>query len=344
MKASCLLVVLCLVAASLAQRIDRIIVDDYSSGTNSIVITIPENPNFPIVDSDIFTDTSASNLLGGERDLELTVENGPSNRILVSQVNGGEWNTATPNSASGFAVMQWDGTDNDAANLNPTGLGGIDLTDTGLADEFHAIIETDIDTSYTFTVLSQDGSECSRTVEIPGDDTPQDYFLGFSTFTQGCDFSDVGAIEILVEAFDNVDSIIYLFAVSGEDDPSPSNTPAPSPSNSPGVTPSPAPSPEECVCMCPIFTCGLIYAQPGDDDDTVDDDTHDDDDLIFRPVYYGPGDDDFDNVIPDDDENEFFSFEGGLSVDANDDDDVTTNSSSVLAVPVLLVSALVLAF
>merc|ERR1712137_744278 len=145
---------------------------------------------------------------------------------------------------------QWDGTDNDAANLNPTGLGGIDLTDTGLADEFHAIIDTDIDTSYTFTVLSQDGSECSRTVEIPGDDTPQDYFLGFSTFTQGCDFSDVGAIEILVEAFDNVDSIIYLFAVSGEDDP----------------------SPEECVCMCPIFTCGLIYAQPGDDDDTVDDD------------------------------------------------------------------------
>jgi len=283
MKASCLLVVLCLVAASLAQRIDRIIVDDYSSGTNSIVITIPENPNFPIVDSDIFTDTSASNLLGGERDLELTVENGPSNRILVSQVNGGEWNTATPNSASGFAVMQWDGTDNDAANLDATGLGGIDITETGLGNEFHAIIETDINTSYTFTVLSQDGGECSRTVEIPGDDTPQDYFLGFSTFTQGCDFSDVGAIEILVEAFDNVDSIIYLFAVSGQPDPSPSpapqspsNSPAPSDSPSPSTIPpssSPTPSPStippaKCMCHCPAFTCELVF-DPDDDENNV---------------------------------------------------------------------------
>merc|ERR1712137_1397899 len=178
---------------------------------------------------------------------------------------------------------QWDGTDNDAANLNPTGLGGIDLTDTGLADEFHAIIETDIDTSYTFTVLSQDGGECSRTVEIPGDDTPQDYFLGFSTFTQGCDFSDVGAIEILVEAFDNVDSIIYLFAVSGQPDPSPSpapqspsNSPAPSDSPSPSTIPpssSPTPSPStippaKCMCHCPAFTCESVF-DPDDDENNA---------------------------------------------------------------------------
>jgi len=303
---------------------------------------IPSNANFPITDSDIFTDTTANNLLGGERDLELTAESGPAGRILNSGVSAGEWNVATPNSASGFAVMQWDGTDGDADALSSDGLGGVDLTDSSRAEAFHAIIETDIETTYTFTVVSPGGGSCSREVAIPGDDTPNDYFLPYTSFSSGCDFANIGGIEILVEAFDNVDAIISLFAVAGEDDPTPSASPAPSPSNSPGVTPSPAPSPEQCVCMCPIFTCGLIYAQPGDDDDTVDDDTYDDDDLIFRPVYYGPGDDDFDNVVPDDDENEFFSFEGGLSVDANDDDDVTTSSSSVLVVPVLLVSALVL--
>merc|ERR1711976_1146130 len=247
--------------------IDRILIDDFVTGSNNIVITIPNGANFPITDPDVYTDSgNPSDLLVGERDLQLTVESGPAGRLLFSQVieGEGEWNTATPNSASGFALMQWDGKDN-SLNIDDTGLGGRDFTDNGLGTRIHAQIETDVDTEYTFTIYSTDGGECNRAVTIPGGNGQDDYFLDYSSFSGNCDFTSVGAVEILVEAFDNVDSIITLVATNGLEDNSPSRTP----------TRTPSPSQIACYCEVPVFRCeqvfertdfiqGILGAPPGD--------------------------------------------------------------------------------
>jgi len=279
------LLLLCFLYLSLAQtRVDRRLIDDFSIGVRTIVIEIPDNADFPITDTAIYTDPSSAppTLLGGERDLQLTAEEGPAGRILTSGVSAGEWNVAAPNSARGFAVMQWDGKDN-SLTLDNNGLGGLDFTDGGLADRFRAVIETDIDTIYSFTVRSPNGGECNNDVSIPGTQSSAEYFIDFSAFSGNCDFTSVGAVEILLEAFDNVDSVFELFATNGFEDPSPSpapqspsNSPAPSDSPSPSTIPpssSPTPSPStippaKCMCHCPAFTCELVF-DPDDDENNV---------------------------------------------------------------------------
>merc|ERR1712063_36558 len=148
---------------------------------------------------------------------------------------------------------QWDGKDNSLL-LDDNGLGGID-----------------------FTVNSTNGNTCDREVTIPGGAGENDYFLNFSSFTGNRDFTDVGGIEILVEAFDNVDSTITLVATNGLEDNSPSRTPTRTPSSSFVPSPSRTPSPSQVACYCevPVFRCeqvfernefiqGVLGAPPGD--------------------------------------------------------------------------------
>merc|ERR1712000_239844 len=285
MKVRVLLLLCFLYLALGQQRVDRRVIDNFELGVQSIVITIPQNANFPITDTSIYDDSQQSpdNLLGGERDLQLTAESGPAGRILNSGVSLGEWNVATPNSASGFAIMQWDGRDNSLI-LDEGGLGGLDFTDGDLADRFHATIETDIDTVYSFTVTSPGGGECTNDLSIPGrPGVADDYFINFSDFSGDCSFTNVGSVEILLEAFDNVDSVFYLLATNGIEAPSPSPspsrivepsqspTPSPNPSDSATPTPSPSPStipPEKCMCHCPAFTCELVF-DPDDDENNA---------------------------------------------------------------------------
>ena len=349
-KAAVLLVLLAIssfaVGASFG-TFQRFAIDDFTIGENNLLITIPAGAVFPITQFSAFTDSgnNGNKLLGGERDLTLAAEAGPANRVLTSNVGGGEWLVATPGGARGFALMQYDGKDN-SDNLDPNGLGGLDFTVDGLGEAFTAVIETDVATVYTFTVTSPNGNQCTVDQTIPGTQAPSNYYIPFSTFTGNCDFQNVGAVDILIEQFEDVDSLITLFAVVGQEDPTASRTPSPNPSvqlPSPSRTPSPGVStiPAVCVCECPSFRCGVVYKQKDDDDDSVDDDTHDDDDLVYRAVYYGPVDDDFDDITGDDDEDEFMSWMGGLTdTGIHDDDDLfpfeSVNSAQTLTVSVAL--------
>lgn len=282
----------------------RFAIDDFTIGEMSLLITIPTNPTFPISQISIFTDSgnNGDNLLGGERDLKLQADSGPANRVLTSNVDGGNWAVSTPNGATGFAEMQWDGRDN-SFNLANNGLGGIDFTDGGLGTAFTTVIQTDVETVYTFTVVSPNGNQCTVDQTIPGTQATANYFIPFSSFSGNCDFTNVGAIVVLIDQAENVDSVMTLFAVVGDPDPSPSrtpsrqvsasNTPTPSRLTSASNTPTgtrtptqnptasgtrtPTPTPTTmCMCHCPAFTCELIF-DPDDDENNVyyfDDDDH----------------------------------------------------------------------
>merc|ERR1719227_98817 len=129
--------------------------------------------------------------------------------------------------------MQYDGIDG-SIQLRSTGLGGVDMT-AGSADGIRALIQTDIDTEYTFTVYGMNGEVSSIQQDIPGTDTTSEYIFPFSSFTGNTDFTRVGAVEILIEAFDNVDTFVSVLRTSGPV-VSPSATPTP------GASPSPSPA------------------------------------------------------------------------------------------------------
>jgi len=338
-----------LVCSVLAQsRVDKVVLDSFTVDTAPLVLQVKASS----IPQTLTASTTNANILGGERDLALTVTSGPDNSILTSGVSGGQWSVAAPHSSAGFAVMQYDGVDG-SATLARNGLAGSDFTLNG-AEAFHLTIQADQDTEYTLTVYSSGGTS-TATIEIPGDDTTHEYYVDFEDFDGSANFGAVGALEVRVEMFVDVDSFIELFATAGPQataTPTPTPTPSPnappppnpSPSNSPAPSP---PAPRVCNCNCPVFHCGVVFATPGDDDDSVDDDTHDDDEFVYRPVYYGPEDDDFEGINGDDDDNEFLSFEGHLSLNGVDDDhDINRytpgNGSSSLVVSVFLLSVVAL--
>lgn len=201
-------------------------IDPFTPDTPTIIVTIVES-QLPITQTAF---TQDAGILGGERDLSLTAETGTSNRILTAGVTDGEWDVSTPNGASGIAIMQYDGTDA-SINLNTRGLGGENFVALG-GSGLRATIQTDIDTEYTFTVYDMNGGQSSITIPVPGEvNVLTDYSLPFSSFSGNADFTNVGAIEIDIELFANVDSTISLIGVEGSVN-SASATPQPNPSAS----------------------------------------------------------------------------------------------------------------
>lgn len=297
-----------LVATVFAQsKVDRLKVDDYETGSNNVLISLNTTLTTsqpPIKQVSIYTSpngASDKSILGGERDLQYTATSGSANRVFSSSVSvvdgSGQWEVSTPNGASGSVLMQYDSTDNNIA-LDVTGFtkitgtsAGVDLTEGGLGESFHTIIETDIATNYDINVYSPNGNKCTTTKSVPAGNVPQDSIILFSSFSGNCDFDNVGAIELVIQAFANVDVIVTLFATQGDPDPvTPSLSATPSISNSPsqGASPSPSPSPlpvAECFCQCPAFTCELIF-------DVDDDNNHalffvDDDGFANSKGYFG---------------------------------------------------------
>ena len=287
---------------------EKVILDAFTVETETLVIITPAGGVTPETAISQTSITQGTSILGGERDLQLTAEKG-ANQVFSASVGGGVWNVNTPNSGSGYALMQYDGADN-SLQLNLSSLNA-NLREGG-ADRIRTLVECDIPTVVRISIF-EGSTECFLDQEIQGNQgVIQEFFWNYSAFSGSCTFSNVNAVEILIEAFDNVDILFRFFGTYG-----PPLVVSPSPSPSPVVNP---PPPAVCTCNCPQFVCGIIFKGPSDDDDSIDDD-NDDDEIVFRPVYYGPVDDDFDKIDGDDDDYEWLSFRGGLTINHQDDDD-----------------------
>lgn len=230
MKAAVILLVLALVSAVFAQtREDLAFVDDYAVATGPLIIVIPSNPSFDIEQTAFTND--ATGIIGGQRDLAIVAEDGDSGKVLTSGVSNGEWTLSTPQDTSGYALMQYDGVDSEISLGNPSlnpGLGPFDVTFAGRGDSFRLLIETDIQTQYEFTLYDSQGRTSTATLVIPGDDAVHEFFIFFNDFDGNADFTQTAAIEVLIEAFNNVDTVIDAFTISGPIQPSSSLPPVPS--------------------------------------------------------------------------------------------------------------------
>merc|ERR1712137_1446652 len=198
----------------------------------------------------------------------------------------GSWDISTPKGGNADYWLQYDGS-NGSRDVDINGLGGLDLTDGGLATGLRIFAVTDQESAfYPVGIYSPNGGICEGAVDIDviiGTDYTRDDIandIDFSEFTGDCDFTNVGAVDVLVPSVDGVDAVITQITGIGLPDPSPtrtpepsaSRTPAPSPSRTPApsVTPTPSRTPSpQCteICNCPVFTCHLVY--DFDDSDEV---------------------------------------------------------------------------
>jgi len=336
--------------------------------TSTIVIVSGGGTFDPITKSAV---TESSDIIGGERDIQLTLQEG-ENQVVSALVRDGVYTVTTSTSGRGFASLVYDGQDGDGVNIDTTGLS-LNLNDNS-ASAIRLVYSVDVDTTIQLNLYSG-SSQCTYSFAADGQpNVDQTETIDYGDFSGSCNFGNIGAIELLIPLPNPVDIEILtillvgpavsatpspsrvVVAASATRTPSPSRvvgssasrTPvvvasaSPTPAASASATPTPSPSAEVvgCECNCPAFRCGLVYAVPGDDDDTVDDDTHDDDDIIYRPIYYGPVDDDFDGIDGDDDEFPLISRMGGLTIYHNDDDD--DNSAGLVSLSFFLLAAALL--
>jgi len=181
-------------------------IDSYETATPPVTATV----GTPSIEGS----TLAAEAIGGERNVQAIHTSGVSS-VEVEVAEIGDMLTISAGAGTaGSALIQYDGPDGTIA-LDPLGLNSADLSG---GDAFAGInISIAADNpggtmELRFYTNATDFS--SRTLNIP--DTAgmfSEFFVPFSTFTplgNGADFTDIGAIEVLVDIVANLDVAVTI--------------------------------------------------------------------------------------------------------------------------------------
>jgi uncharacterized repeat protein (TIGR01451 family) len=172
-----------------------------------------------LTQSDVAASTaSGPGILGGERDLEITRE-GTSGPTLEAGISNGAFYYGQGFGLSGSVRIEWDGSDGNPSNLDPAGLGGLDLTAGGRQDALSLQVSVDdLPANPQIEVFSNADQSSTFVLSLPGTIySPVEYVIPFEAFTthlgEGAIFSDVGAITLVVNASTPLDMVIDSFAI-----------------------------------------------------------------------------------------------------------------------------------
>ena len=203
---------------------NALVIDNFSDGVGSAIVVVPSNPTFPITETNS-TSGSTSNIIGGDRNIIIQVDEGNVAAIASAAVNSGRFLASSASSTTGNVEIQWDG--DESTTLNPSGLGSVDFTDSD-GDAFRITIESDISSNVEINVYSGSASDvCSIT--FTAQSTSDEFVLLFSSFSNGCSFDDVGAVQMIIDFEESADiqissiTIVDTGSDNGDDDDSSSS-------------------------------------------------------------------------------------------------------------------------
>ncbi len=174
-----------------------LIIDSFDTAQSAAVI--PPFVNTPT------SVASGAGVLGGERDFELSLLSGQGTSLNAdfggnSMLEHGQLGASTATS-----LIVWDGSDGDPTSLDPTGLGGVDLTDGGTLSGIQLVLDVnDIPAPLTLTAHTDAGNFSSVTVILPGSIPPTvSLFVPFLNFLPiagtGADFTNIGALSLFID-------------------------------------------------------------------------------------------------------------------------------------------------
>ncbi len=194
-------------------------IDTFDSPTQIASAQLPGTPSTSTGGS------SAPDVIGTERDLVVTATTGTG--AVTLEVDRSDNNRLIYESGSGTAgqrTLIYDGVDSDKTNINPTGLGSIDLTNGGAATGIRLNIGVDLaNTNITIRVYGASGTSSSRTLVIPQinpGDPLQELLFPFAQFVAGgggaVNFAAVGAIEVELDSTNSADGEIGFIDTYGQ--------------------------------------------------------------------------------------------------------------------------------
>ena len=226
------IIIITLIISFLSERIttqnDVFIIDDFTIEQNALTIEVSATNPLPISLFDFQSDTigvSSPHIIGGERDLLLTMSSGATDSKSSSFISSNTFSSIFQGeSTSGYSLLQYDGIDN-TMNINITGLTAVPGASTGLnllsstEAAFNLTYKSDFVTSgdiYVFDIL---GGVSLGTVNFPPINFRESIVLPFGVFEGTCDFSKVGAIEIYIVILGEVDFQLFSFVTTSSANP-----------------------------------------------------------------------------------------------------------------------------
>ena len=180
-----------------------LVVDNFMEGFQQNVVTIPGT----FSNSTFYTSpqgATSQNIIGGERDLQFTATLALPDSVYFTGVNAGLWDISLPFSGgSGICKLQYDSIDN-SMNLYQNGLGnikgfpgGFDITQNGKGIGFRFTYTTDFTVMLSMKVYSPTGKPSVVDIQLTPTSGYDEIRAPFANFVGECDFTSVGAIELI---------------------------------------------------------------------------------------------------------------------------------------------------
>ncbi|MFQ5415728.1 MAG: PEP-CTERM sorting domain-containing protein [Myxococcota bacterium] len=207
-----------LVIASTAQAIS---IDTFATDQSTIIFTPATTGS---------NQASGSGIVGGERDVTITLTSGVG---VTGIASGGNYAYGHVAGSEGTISMVWDGIDGSSA-LNSTGLGGADFTDGGVSNGIAlSVLFDDFPAPMTLTVYTDAGNVSQASVVLPGNIPPDPQmqfevlFTDFSAIAGiGADFANVGAFVLDIDGSATAGLDVEIDSISTLLVPIPEPTPA----------------------------------------------------------------------------------------------------------------------
>lgn len=177
------------------------------------------------ITSGVGSSVSGAGILGGNRDLYVSMLHDPSPSTTdrtEAGVDAGTFRFNNTTGVKGRGQIQWDGAEATAA-IDHTGLGGIDLTDGGLNTDF-ALDIVFADAGFNFSITVYTSATQWTTVALVANEhlSPITTLIPFSAFTNPglCGFSNlaIGVKLITCAAGNNVASMTSVGAIVADID------------------------------------------------------------------------------------------------------------------------------
>ncbi len=186
-----------------------------------------------ITDAQILTSTLATSpqqstldhasILGGERDLQIIVTAGAGTITTNTSEPSGFFDHSQPVGLRGRSILTWDGNDNNAAVLNATGLGGVNLAAPSNDAFLIGVVSADLTSQLQIQVFSSAVNFSTATVSVPAGTSNTNFSVLFSSFIvsggTGANFTNVGAVVLTINSTATPTAaldIVLDFFIAGE--------------------------------------------------------------------------------------------------------------------------------
>ena len=192
-------------------------IDLFDTGTMELIATTGGTP-------DVYdTAVPGSGVLGNERDVEAHIIDAPSGsaRVFTNIYTAqGVFSHSQDDYVTGYSVVTWDGEDGSALSLDPTGLGGVDLTAGNTIAGFGVLQVSQAPAAPLVITVTTDAANYSVYEITTEEGNYKSYFAPYADFQigagAGADFTNVGSVAIKIDGSETagVDMSIAFFEAS----------------------------------------------------------------------------------------------------------------------------------